>query len=159
MVFLLRLYIKRRNIGRGLVELESACNVAVVGINEYIWQSNDRIGRIVQGYDAGKPEYSLQKEANLIKPKYMTRESVVQNIKNHLKPSTEKEKTEKLKMKPMHGQIYRQLVRPSVDKAKSLAWLGHSLLKGEMESLTIVTLDQALNKGYHQRNIRKQYVL
>jgi hypothetical protein len=36
MVFLLRLYIKRPNDGHGLVEKESAYNVAVVGISEYI---------------------------------------------------------------------------------------------------------------------------
>ena len=36
MMFLLRLYIKSRNGGRGLLEMESAYNVAVVGISEYI---------------------------------------------------------------------------------------------------------------------------
>jgi hypothetical protein len=88
----------------------------------------------VQGYDAGKTKFSLQKEANLIKQKYMTQESAAQNIKNQLKSSIEKEKTEELKMKPMHGQFYRELVRPSVGKEKSLAWLCGSGRNGEFNN-------------------------
>jgi hypothetical protein len=45
----------------------------------------------------------------------------------------------------MHGQFYQDLERPSVDKEKSLAWLYSSGLKGETESLTIASQDQALN--------------
>jgi hypothetical protein len=36
----------------------------------------------VQEYDAGKTKYSLQKEANLIKQKYMTQGTALQNTKN-----------------------------------------------------------------------------
>jgi hypothetical protein len=35
----------------------------------------DRLSRLVQGYDAGKTKYSMQKEANLIQQKYMTQET------------------------------------------------------------------------------------
>jgi hypothetical protein len=63
----------------------------------------------------------------------MTQETAGQNIKNQLKSSMENKKIEELKRKPMHGQFYRDLERPSVDK--SLVWLCHSGLKGETESL------------------------
>jgi len=46
----------------------------------------------VQEYYARKAEYSLQKEANLIKQKYMTQETVAQNIKKQLKSSVENER-------------------------------------------------------------------
>jgi hypothetical protein len=62
-------------------------------------------------------------EVNLIKQKRMTQETAAQNIKNQLTSSTADEKTEELKRKPMHGQFYQNLERPSVDKEKSLAWL------------------------------------
>lgn len=59
-----RLYIMRCNGGRGLVKLESICNGAEIGV---IKQGKDRHTRLVPEYDAGKPKYSLLKEANLIK--------------------------------------------------------------------------------------------
>jgi general stress protein 26 len=68
-------------------------------------------------------KYSLQKEANLIKQKYMTQKTTAQNIKNHLKSSTENEMIEELKRKPMLGQFYQDIARPSVGKEKSLAGL------------------------------------
>jgi len=57
----------------------------------------------MQEYDARKTKYRLQKDANLIKQKYMTQETATQNIMNQLKSSTENEKMEEHKKKPMHG--------------------------------------------------------
>jgi hypothetical protein len=42
--------------------------------------------------------------------------TAAQNMKNQLKPSLKNEKIEELKRKPMHGQFYRDLQIPSVDK-------------------------------------------
>jgi len=56
-----RLYIKRRNGGRGLVKLQSAHYVAIA-LSEYIKQSKDRLTRVVQDNDAGKIKYSLKKK-------------------------------------------------------------------------------------------------
>jgi hypothetical protein len=53
----------------------------------------------------------------------VTQESAALNIKNQLLPSIENEKTEELNTKPVHGQFYWDLERPSVDKEKFLAWL------------------------------------
>jgi len=44
----------------------------------------DRLTKLVQGYDAGKTKYSLQKEANLTKQEYITQETAAKNIKNQL---------------------------------------------------------------------------
>jgi hypothetical protein len=110
----------------------------------------------VQEYDAGKTKHSLQKDANLIKQKYMTKETAEQNTNNQLKSSNEKEQTEELQSKPRRGQFCRDLERPSVYQEKSMPWLCSSGLKGEMKSLIIVDQDQVLYTCYHQRNIMKQ---
>jgi hypothetical protein len=86
-------------------------NTAIVGLSEYIKQGKDKLTRLVQEYDAGKTTYSLQKEANLIKQKYMSQETAAQNIKNQLKSTIENEKIETLERKPMHGQFYWDLER------------------------------------------------
>jgi hypothetical protein len=54
-----RLYIKRQNGGRGIVELESAHNASILGLGEYIKQGKDRVTRLVKDYDAVKTKYSL----------------------------------------------------------------------------------------------------
>jgi hypothetical protein len=82
----------------------------------------------------------------------MTQETAAQNINNQLTSNNEKDKIEELKSKPIHGQFYRDLERPSVYKEKSLAWLYSSDLKQEMVSLITAAQDQALNKHYHQNN-------
>ena len=55
--------------------------------------------RFEQEYEAGKTKHSLQKEANLIKQKYMTQETAVQNYKIHFKSSNKKENTEESRVK------------------------------------------------------------
>ena len=127
-----RLYIKRQNGGRGLVELESAYNAAIVGRSKYIKHGKDRLTRLVQEYDAMKTKCCLQKEANLIVQKYMTQDTAAQNFKNQLKSSIENKKIEELKRKPMHGQFFWDFERLSVDKEKSLALLCNSGLSEKL---------------------------
>jgi hypothetical protein len=154
-----RLYIKRPTGGNGLVQLESIYDDALIGLSEYIEQGKERLTRLLQEYTR-KNKYSPQKEADLIKQKYMTQETAAQNIKYQLKSSTEKEKTEELGRKPMHGQFYRDNERPSsVDKEKSKVWLCCSRLKGEIENLIIAAHNKALNTRYRQRNIMQQPIV
>jgi hypothetical protein len=53
----------------------------------------------------------------------MTQESAAVNIQKQILSSIENEKTEELKTKPVHGQFYWDLERPSIDKEKFVAWL------------------------------------
>jgi hypothetical protein len=76
-----RIHIKRQNGGRGLVNLETTHNTAIVGLSECIKQEEDGLARLVQEYNAGKAECSLQKVANLIKQKYMIQKTAAQDIK------------------------------------------------------------------------------
>jgi hypothetical protein len=52
----------------------------------------------VQEYYTGKAKYSLQREANLLKQKYMKEEEATQNINNQLKSRTENRKQKKSRM-------------------------------------------------------------
>jgi len=94
-----RLYIKKRNGRRGVVELETVYNVTIVGLSEYIKRGKYRLAGLVLGCDIGETKYSIQKEANLIIQKYMTQETAARNIKNQYKSSTENQEIEELKRK------------------------------------------------------------
>jgi hypothetical protein len=83
--------------------MESAYNAVIVDLSEYITQGRDRLTRSVQQYDTGKTKYYLQKEANLLQQKFKTQDSAAQNIKYQLQSSTETQKIEELKRKPMHA--------------------------------------------------------
>jgi len=87
----------------------------MVGLSKYIKQGKDKLTSLVPEYAAGKAKYSLPKESNLIKQKYMRQETAAHNTKKQIKSSTENEKTEELKQKPLHAQSNWDLERPSVD--------------------------------------------
>jgi hypothetical protein len=72
--------------------------------------------RLVQEYDARKTKYSLQKEANLIKQRCMIQETGATNIKDQLQSGIENMIVEELTRKLVHGKLYRDLERPSVDR-------------------------------------------
>lgn len=72
----------RQDGGRGLVELES-------GLSNYITLGKEMFMQLVRDHDAGKAKYSLQKETQKIKGKYL-KQITVKNIKMQLKNNIEK---------------------------------------------------------------------
>ena len=66
----------------------------------------------MQEYDTRKTKYSLQKEDNLIKQKYMTYENTAQNIQTELSPA--------LKMRRQKNTIGNQPMENSTRTLKDL---------------------------------------
>ena len=65
-----KLYVKRKNGGRGLLEVWSVHQQAVLGLSEYIESENSRLIQIVKLNDSLKKKYSFLKEASKIQNKY-----------------------------------------------------------------------------------------
>ena len=154
-----RLYIKRKDGGRGLLELQSLHQQSILSLSEYIQSENGRLIQMVRKNDDLKRKFSLQKEANKIQIKYKLMTSLEnENLICQLKKSQESAKMSRIASKPLHGKFFKHLEGAHINKELSVKWLTNGRLKGEIESLLVAAKDQALNTRYHQRYILGQSV-
>lgn len=58
---------------------------------------------------------------------------------------------------PLHGQYFRELDAPYINKGLSLAWMHKSGLNGAAEATTFAIQEQAITTSYIERNIYNSY--
>lgn len=58
-----RLYVARKNGGKGLTQLETSNKIATIGLSTFLKSSDHPLVGLVRGHDAKKKLYSVQKEA------------------------------------------------------------------------------------------------
>ena len=163
-----RLYIPRKDGGRGLIEVETAFRIATIGLNHYLKNKDGQYPKQVLEHDTSKAKNSMTKNASKFKgevpiSEYEKKEhkSASENakalkykIKNIQVKSVKKEK---LKKKCRHGQYPKLLEKPHVDIVTTNKWLS-SNLKGETDGLLVEAQDQALNTRNYQKVICGQKV-
>ena len=152
-----RLYVKRKNEGRGLLEVWSVYQQAILGLPEYSESENSRLIQIVKLNDSLKKKYSLLKEASKSQNKYMLKKNNGMKMIDELTKRMQVDKLEEIKRKPLHGQFLRNLEKAEISKEMTF-WLNRSGLKGEIESLIIAAQDQVLKTRYYKKHTLKQDV-
>ena len=157
-----RLYIARKEGGRGLIEIENAYKVAIVGLNHYLENRNTVSSNMIIMHEKRKAKYSISKIAkNIVEemtdlnftpnPNKRTAENA-KILKHEIKKDLVKKKTNRWQSKPLHGK-YPSLIRnPHVDFQNTNNWL-RSDIKGETEGLLIAAQDQALYTRNYQKHI------
>ncbi|CAH3168102.1 unnamed protein product [Porites evermanni] len=126
-----RLYIPRKDGGRGLIDVETAFKTATIGLDHYLKHKEGQYPKQVLEHERFKAKNSISKNAAEFKMEW--------------------------KNKALHGQYPKILEKPHVDTVTTNKWLS-SNLKGETEGLLVAAQDQAINTRNYQKVICGQQV-
>ena len=160
-----RLYVPRREGGRGLMQIENAYKAATIGLEVYLREKNDRFLKLVYQHEADKKLYSVVKEAERIRKEMKPiveqhrdneqTTKLVKRVKAQVRNNLCQQLQETWKSKVMHGQFPKSLEKADVNKEQSYNWLRSSGLKPETEGLIIAAQDQSLATRYYRNRIIK----
>jgi hypothetical protein len=150
-----RLYVKRKEGGRGLVQVEAAYKEEIINTAEYLntKYKEDQFVNIVKVHASTQPNMdSIFKSAAK-----MIEELIQLNGKNdakqdemqHTKERLEEFLKKKRKNEVMHGQYIRNMNRQLLSEEDTFLWLSKGDLKVETESEIVAAQDQALNTKYY----------
>ena len=95
-----RLHVERKNGGRGLLEVWSVHQEAVLGLSEYIESENRRLIQIVKLNDSFRKKYSVLKESKKIQNKYLLKKNIGMKMTDELTKRMQMENLEEIKRNP-----------------------------------------------------------
>jgi len=154
-----RLNVKRKEGGRGLVQVEVAYKAEIFNIAEYLNTNykEDQFVNIVKSHESTQPNMnSIIKTAakiteELIQPneKSDAKQDGIQHTKARLVESLKK----KRKNKVIYEQYIRNIDRQLISEEDTFLWLSKGDLKAETESEIVAAQDQALKTKYHVTKI------
>ena len=160
-----RLYIPRKDGGRGLIKLETAFKIATLGFNHYLKNKDGQYPKQALDHDRTKTKNSITKNMSKFKrevsiPEFENKEdtSASENgkaLKHMIKSKMKSVKEEKWKNKALHGQYPKIIEKRHVDTITTNKWLS-SNLNGETEGLLVAAQGEALNTRNYQKVIYGQ---
>ena len=154
-----RLYVKRKEGGRGLVQVEAAYKAEIINIAEYLntKYKEDQFVNIVKVHESTQPNMNsiLKSAAKIIEElsQLNGKNDAKQDEMQHTKERLGEVLKKKWKNKVMHGQYIRNLDRQLISEEDTFLWLSKGDLKAETESEIVAAQDQALNTKYYATKI------
>jgi hypothetical protein len=135
-----RLYVKRKEGGRGLVQVEAAYKAETINIAEYLNTNykEDQFVNIVKSHESTQPNTNsiiksaakITEELSQLNGKSDEKQNEIQHTKERLGEVINK----KWKNKIMHGQYKRNKDRQLISEEGTFLWLSKGDLKVETES-------------------------
>eukprot|EP00794_Sanderia_malayensis_P013027 gene13027-14365_t len=160
-----RLYLPRKEGGRGLIQLELTYKTSTVGMKHYLHFSNDWMLQLVLQHESTKKLYSILKEGGkferefevdpIVEKQQLGATKVAKKAKISAKNKGQKMLAERWSQKPLHRQYLTRSKQADVDQTATHQWLRSSGLKAEMEGFIMAAQDQSLFTRYYQANILK----
>jgi 3'-phosphoadenosine 5'-phosphosulfate sulfotransferase len=154
-----RQYVKRKEGGRGLVQIEAAYKAEIINTAEYLNTNykEDQSVNVVKSHESIQPSMNsiikiaakITEELNQLNVKIEAKQDGIQHTRARLRESL---KT-KLKNKVMHGQYIRSLDIQLISEEDTFLWLSKGDLKVETESEIVAAQDQALQTEYYATKI------
>ena len=150
-----RLYVKRKEGGRGLVQIGVAYKAEIITIAEYL-NTNYKEGEfvnIVKSHESTQPNTNsiintaakITEELSQPNEKSDAKQDGIQHTKARLGESLNK----KWKKKVMHRQYIRNVDRQLIGEEDTFLWLSRRDLKTETESEIVAAQGQALQTKYY----------
>jgi hypothetical protein len=144
-----RLYIKRKEGGRGLVQVEAAYKTEIINIAEYL---NTKFVNIVKNHESTQPNMnSIVKLAAKITEdlNQLNENNTKHNEIQHTKAKMGEVLKKNWKNKATRGQYIRNIDRQLISEGDMFLWLTKGDLIAKTESEIVAAQDQALQTKYY----------
>ncbi|EEB19129.1 reverse transcriptase, putative [Pediculus humanus corporis] len=153
-----RLYVSRKDGGRGLRQIEAAYQNAIIGMGKYI-ESHREDPILAQVIHA---EEKTTKKGVLKRAKQIVQENKENEIMEegqlatyNSKAQSQKKLIGKWEQKKLHGQYLKRINAEDINKKSTHNWLRRGKLKIETEAFITAAQDQALRTHNYEKVILK----
>ena len=155
-----RLYIPRKDGGRGMQHIENSYSMTIDLINNYLKlkHSEKYLGMVYRQLRDQLEKNSMKnKEEKEIESSRDREPEIksVKKIKEKIKETKKNEQMMKWREKPLHGQIVKEVEKETINKKQSWKWLMTANLKSETEALITACQEQAIATKYMVARIMK----
>ena len=155
-----RLYLPRREGGRGLSNICSLYKSQIIQTSRYLATTNEELLTFVSTWQTKRGQKSIHKKAEVFTNELDLDLNAIYDLSKLQAKETIRKKRitvnrEKLSEKRMHGQYARLLNQPHVNKEESTAFLRNSQLKRSTESAICAIQEQSVTTKYIKKMIHK----
>jgi hypothetical protein len=139
------LYVSRKDVGRGLLQIEGAYVTEVIKLKEHVKHTDEPLMQIVRTHQHNTSSTLFHAVTNLQKS--------LQSDMKQIKTTTRNLK-ERWEEKKLNGQFSQSLDEELIDTEQSYQWLKFGDIKGETECFIMAAQDQVISKNYFKKKLK-----